>query len=183
MILPTLRIQIERWRFNEEFGVYVSTLGHFKDRHKRNLPYKINQRGYCHVHTENGVCSAHRLVLFTWRPIPNREEMTVDHLNHNKRDNSLANLEWVTQEENSQRGVRDRIDFTGDPESKPEVLDIDLIILDGILMSIEQAIVYVMIHQHGTKSAAVRESIAKFFSNDSVKEIKKYGFVWKKVYK
>ena len=43
----------------------------------------------------------------TWRPIPNAEELTVDHLNHNKRDNSLNNLEWVTRQENLRRARKD----------------------------------------------------------------------------
>ena len=51
----------------------------------------------------------HRLVLLTWRPIPNAEDLTVDHLNHNKRDNSVNNLEWVTEEENLTRAKNDYV--------------------------------------------------------------------------
>ena len=109
MMLPTISLRIERWKFNKEYGVYVSTLGNFKDRYKRNLPFKLN-KGYCYVETETGGWkSAHRLVLFTWKPIPNAEDLTVDHKNHNKRDNSIGNLEWVTQEENILRAKRDLI--------------------------------------------------------------------------
>ena len=109
MIFPQLILKIERWKFNKDYGVYVSTLGHFKDRHKRLLPIKVNQHGYCAVNTERGQIFAHRLVMFTWRPIPNAEILTVDHLNHNKRDNSLENLEWVTREENVRRAENDFI--------------------------------------------------------------------------
>ena len=109
MIFPKLIFKVEKWKFNKDFGVYVSTLGNFKDRHKRNLPIKINQQGYCTIQTERGNVFAHRLVLFTWKPIPNAEQLTVDHLNHNKRDNSLTNLEWVTKEENYRRAVNDYI--------------------------------------------------------------------------
>lgn len=109
MIFPQLILKVERWKFNKDYGVYVSTLGHFKDRHKRLLPIKVNQHGYCAVNTERGQVFAHRLVMFTWRPIPNAEILTVDHLNHNKRDNSLGNLEWVTREENVRRAENDFI--------------------------------------------------------------------------
>lgn len=107
MIFPTISLRIERWKFNKDYGIYVSTLGNFKDRYKRRLPFKLKD-GYCYVKTETANWkSAHRLVMLTWRPIPNAEELTVDHLNHNKRDNSLNNLEWVTKEENLRRAKED----------------------------------------------------------------------------
>lgn len=105
MILPTISLRIERWKFNKDYGIYVSTLGNFKDRHKRRLPIKIGKGGYCVVKTEatKQWKLAHRLVMLTWKPIPDAERLTVDHLNHNKRDNSLTNLEWVTGLENQKR--------------------------------------------------------------------------------
>lgn len=107
MMLPTIILRIERWKFNKDFGVYVSSQGNFKDRRKRRLPIRVNQNGYCMVKTECGLILAHRLVMFTWKPIPNAESLTVDHLNHNKRDNSVENLEWVTREENQLRAKND----------------------------------------------------------------------------
>lgn len=111
-MLPTISLRIERWKFNKDYGIYVSTLGNFKDRYKRRLPIKITQGGYCMVKTEASSQPwklAHRVVMLTWKPIPDAENLTVDHLNHNKRDNSIANLEWVTQEENSRRAKEDYI--------------------------------------------------------------------------
>ena len=111
MMLPTISLRIERWKFNKDYGVYVSTLGNFKDRYKRRLPIKVEKNGYCKVKTEASAPwkFAHRLVMLTWKPIPDAENLTVDHLNHNKRDNSVANLEWVTMEENLSRARRDQI--------------------------------------------------------------------------
>lgn len=110
IILPRFLFKIERWKWNSDYRVYVSNLGHIKNEHKQDLPVHIDGNGYCRVHTE--CCrykSVHRLVMLTWRPIPNAEELTVDHLNHNKRDNSLENLEWVTEEENLRRAVEDLV--------------------------------------------------------------------------
>ena len=112
MMLPTISLRIERWKFNKDYGIYVSTLGNFKDRYKRPLPIKIEANGYCKIKTE-APCGcwkyAHRVVMLTWKPIPDAENLTVDHLNHNKRDNSVANLEWVTAKENQARAKRDQI--------------------------------------------------------------------------
>ena len=109
IILPTINFKIERWKWNKEYRVYVSTLGHIKNKHKQNLPIKINQSGYCYVFTNCGLKCVHRLVMLTFKPIPNAESLTVDHLNHNKRDNSIYNLEWVTKEENEKRANLDYI--------------------------------------------------------------------------
>ena len=158
MIFPKLIFKVESWKFNKEYGVYVSTLGHFKDRQKRNLPYLINQNGYCAIRTERGVIQAHRLVLFTWRPIPNAEKFTVDHLNHNKRDNSLSNLEWVSRQENLRRATQDRI-----------ITDVEennfYFIVNGIAFdSIVQAFDYIMAHVSKNHKGCVSfDQVNKYF--------------------
>lgn len=108
-IMPSFNWNIEKWKWNNEYCVYVSNLGHFKNEFKQDIPVKINARGYVLIKTSQGYKFAHRLVLLTWRPIPDAESLTVDHLNHNKRDNSLTNLEWVTKEENYRRAKNDYI--------------------------------------------------------------------------
>ena len=107
IILPKLSFKIEKWKWNKEYRIYVSTLGHIKNEYKQNVPIKINQSGYCLAKTNCGYKLIHRLVMLTFKPIPNAEDLTVDHLNHNKRDNSVYNLEWVTQEENLKRAKED----------------------------------------------------------------------------
>ena len=103
--------KIERYKWNKEYRVYVSNLGHFKDEHKKLIAPKVKQNGYLVIRTPYGFKLAHRLVMLTWRPIPNAEELTVDHLDHNKRNNELTNLEWVTEEENLTRAKDDFINL------------------------------------------------------------------------
>lgn len=111
IILPKLNLKIEKWKWNKEFRIYVSTMGNFKDEYKCNLPIKISQKtGYCQILTPRGYKFAHRLVMLTWKPIPNAEDLTVDHLNHNKRCNELWNLEWITEKENKKRADEDLVD-------------------------------------------------------------------------
>lgn len=108
IILPKINIKIERWKYNKDYEIYVSTLGNFKDKNKNTLPLKIHGgKGYIMIPTPHGIKAAHRLVMLTFRPNKNASELTVDHLDHNKRNNSLSNLEWVSVKENLQRAQRD----------------------------------------------------------------------------
>ena len=109
-IMPKLLLNIERWKWNDDFRVYVSNMGHFKNEYKKPLSVLIDKRkGYCKIKTSCGLKTAHRLVMLTWCPIPNAEDLTVDHLDHNKRNNALSNLEWVTEIENWERARRDEV--------------------------------------------------------------------------
>lgn len=107
-ILPKLNFKVEKWKWNKEYRVFVSSLGNFKDEHKKNMPIRINNKnGYCMIDTPYGIKQAHRLVMLTFKPIPNAENLTVDHKNHNKRCNELNNLEWLTHQENLDKAKAD----------------------------------------------------------------------------
>lgn len=116
-ILPRFIFKIERWKWNKEYRIYVSNMGHFMDEHKRPIPIKINASGYVVVPIgyDKGYPTAHRIVMKTWRPTMGMEELTVDHLDHNKRNNAVENLEWVTYTENQRRA---REDFIPDEPKK-----------------------------------------------------------------
>ena len=47
----------------------------------------------------------HRMVAETWIPNPNHHEQ-VNHINGNKDDNRIENLEWVTPSENVRHAIR-----------------------------------------------------------------------------
>lgn len=106
-ILPRFLINIERWKWNSEYRIYVSNTGRFKDEYKKELPMVYGgNSGYIRIRTCVGLKAAHRIVMKTWRPTRDMESLTVDHLDHNKRNNAVSNLEWVTEEENSRRAVQ-----------------------------------------------------------------------------
>lgn len=151
-----IHFSIERWKWSDDFGIYVSNKGHFRTRDKKELPIKIGKGGYCYVYCSgnvNGYRLAHRVVMLTWRPLKDGENLTVDHLDHNKRNNALDNLEWVTMEENLRRANQDFLSsnseevvvkevikevekFAGLPESKYDVLI--KFVESGVVMTIEQ---------------------------------------------
>lgn len=116
-MLPILHIELEKWKYNKEYEVWVSTKGRVRDKKKKDVKPLMKANGYCIIpvtprQTIYGLKTMillHRLVLLTWKPIENHDNMTVDHLDHNKRNNSLNNLEWVTKEENERRAKSDLV--------------------------------------------------------------------------
>ena len=109
-ILPSITINIERWKWNRKYQVFVSNRGRVKNIDGKLLKPKTTQKGYLAVRVKaKKAIFIHRLVMETWRPIPNPEEMTVDHLDHNKRNNDIRNLEWVTEKENHERAANDQL--------------------------------------------------------------------------
>ena len=181
MIFPTIILKIERWKFNKEYGIYVSTLGNFKDRHKRRLPIMINNKGYCTINTDSGFKLAHRIVMLTWKPIPDSENLTVDHLNHNKRDNSLDNLEWVSYEENQFRSKRDQIREKAITNEKPKnncCLG-DIVLINGVPMPIDIDIIFDYLVKNyypgGYPKNKIKKTIGDILTDKNTTASKKLG--------
>lgn len=71
--------------------------------------YRVNG-GYCAVSLNNGGSQknflVHRLVAMAFIPNPNNYE-TVNHIDENKCNNTVSNLEWLTLIENNRYGSHD----------------------------------------------------------------------------
>ncbi len=96
-----------------EVGEVLSLSRPIAPRHPNHQPRSTVQRllspqkdgaGYYHyrlsINNLTKLVKAHRLVMLTFRPIDNHAEMTVNHIDGNKLNNSIENLEWVTNAEN-----------------------------------------------------------------------------------
>ena len=108
----------EEWRTIKGYeGLYavsslgrVKSLGNDKSRKEKILRPGKAEKGYLFV----GLCrngkpkwyKVHRLVLSTFNPIENMENLEVNHLDENKLNNNLSNLEWTTHENNINHGTR-----------------------------------------------------------------------------
>ena len=104
-IFPSFHFSVERWKWNEQFQVFASTEGKFRDKNKKPIQLKMNDSGYWVVPLDCGNPLAHRIILSTFQPKENADKYTVDHKDNNKRNNKFSNLEWVKFEENQQRAM------------------------------------------------------------------------------
>lgn len=83
---------------------HISNLGRIKS-HKRipeifMNPF-INGKGYLRIELDDKSYSVHRLVLIHYKPIEGMELLQGNHKNLIKTDNRDVNLEWNTNQENS----------------------------------------------------------------------------------
>ena len=96
---------IETWKhINNNY--LVSNLGKIKSlprngtsKNEKILKPKINKVGYHSVYVGKWKL-IHRLVAELFIPNPYNKPF-VDHIDHNKSNNSIDNLRWVTMEENN----------------------------------------------------------------------------------
>ena len=100
-------LENEEWREviinNEKIkDYYVSSLGRFKNKKGIIMSnYKPHHSGYIYLRVNIQKYALHRLVALTF--IPNLENKPfVNHIDGNKLNNSVTNLEWCTCSENNQ---------------------------------------------------------------------------------
>ena len=94
------------------YKYYATEDGHIYSEHLGRLISEFTDKdGYKKVRLSNGdgsrkVFSVHRLILETFYPNPDSSKLQVNHIDGDKTNNSISNLEWVTCKENVQHGYR-----------------------------------------------------------------------------
>lgn len=116
----------------------------YSTKSKKFLKPTLNHKGYNRVDFYiNGAPKklfVHRLILSTFNPVDNMEELQVNHINGNKNDNRLCNLEWSNNLDNIRHSYHnnnrdlEKISGINNPSNKlteKEVKEIINKILDG----------------------------------------------------
>ena len=152
-----LKLVWERWKKVPELNnVKVSSLGKVKIDGKIIRP-KVNMKGYFVIEYGDKLYSVHRLVAKAFLKHNLNRYDTIDHLDQNKRNNSLSNLEIVTQEENIRRANANQIQ-----DLSVDVIDIPdwkIRISDGIheYKSISKACNDLVARNKLTRDEAIRD--------------------------
>ena len=91
----------EIWKpihFNKDYE--VSNLGNVRNKNKKILSPAVNSKGYLVINIKTKSYNIHRLVAIAFKPISNYKNLVVNHIDSNKLNNNINNLEWCTQKYN-----------------------------------------------------------------------------------
>lgn len=83
----------------------VSNLGRVSGIKSPILTPEITYNGYLRIAIQKKHYLIHRLVLETFNPVENMDKLQVNHIDGNKENNCLNNLEWVTPSENKKHAI------------------------------------------------------------------------------
>ncbi len=102
-------------KYKLKFNYYVREDGTiYSEKSNRVLSPQLDKDGYQKVQmmsTDNKRhrYSIHRLVMENFNPIENMDNMQVNHIDGDKTNNNLSNLEWCTCEENIHHAMKNNL--------------------------------------------------------------------------
>ena len=120
-------------KYKLKFDYYVTDDGRvWSERTQKYLTPQYDKNGYVKVQlrsvdNKSHRYSVHRLMLENFNPVNGMEKLQVNHIDGNKLNNNLSNLEWVTCQENIDHAIKNnlRADINGSAKlTKEQVIEI-----------------------------------------------------------
>ena len=104
---------MEQWEFVQDFENYlISNLGNVKTVNGKPKKIVYDNKGYGRVelwkNNKGRKFRVHRLVAEAFIPNPLGKEQ-VNHIDGNKKNNCVSNLEWVTPKENIRHAIENNL--------------------------------------------------------------------------
>lgn len=100
---------------------YISNFGRIYSVQSNKIltTFINNTTGYCHIglrliDNTSKHFTIHRLVMKTFVPIDNSDEFEVNHINGNKLDNCILNLEWCVRKDNIEHAWNNNLYHVGE---------------------------------------------------------------------
>jgi len=106
---------ITNCKYDLKFNYYVTDDGRvWSEQTNKFLSPQLDKDGYEKVQMmstdgKRHRYSVHRLIMENFKPVDNMENLQVDHVDCNKRNNNLNNLEWVINKENTIRAHKNNL--------------------------------------------------------------------------
>lgn len=88
----------DNYFINTDGEIFSDRVGKMKSRNKPGTEYQIIN--FQTVDNKKKTFRVHRLVLMAFDPVDGMENLQVNHIDGNKKNNKLSNLEWCTSSEN-----------------------------------------------------------------------------------
>lgn len=112
------KIKIKYCKYPLLYDYYVTDDGRvWSEKSKKFMAQYSDKNGYQKVELRSSDLppkrchrySVHRLIMENFYPINNMEKLQVNHIDGNKKNNRLENLEWVTCKENIDHAVKNNL--------------------------------------------------------------------------
>lgn len=99
--LPNIK---DLYTINDNGEIFSDISGKMKTRNKGNTEYQI-----INFMTQEGkkkTYRVHRLVMMAFKPIKDMDNLEVNHIDGDKKNNALSNLEWCSSSENQKHAFQ-----------------------------------------------------------------------------
>jgi hypothetical protein len=102
----------EIWKPIPTYPMYeASNLGRIRNCKRNKILKKSNCGGYEIVMLYNNgkgkIFGVHRLIWWSFNKFLSTRALVIDHINHDKKDNRLSNLQILTQRQNTSKQIRE----------------------------------------------------------------------------